>query len=266
MAVEQPKFKLGFKALADLIPDIVGQPLEDERHNAENGDGLQGTTNGLLVWRKADNWTAFTDGYRTWINGPNGLQERLNTERFDWETRPATAYRPSVLYMPLAPLSDTFSFFMTPKGFVLHSTRSGVSRPAQIEFPAAASYETNRTDGCGCNATIGDDTVAIHAPWGRWAWHARKASRYYISLEIAQGTSDDPISDAEVRAIVWAVEQARDTWPQIPLVFRTHAELEQEGETGLIDGKTDVFPYGDPRADELRAKILTRLAELGLAV
>jgi len=26
----------------------------------------------VLVWRKADNRTAFTDGYRTWINGPRG--------------------------------------------------------------------------------------------------------------------------------------------------------------------------------------------------
>ncbi len=37
------------------------------------------------MWRKADNWTAFTDGYRTWINGPNGLEQRLNSERFPWE-------------------------------------------------------------------------------------------------------------------------------------------------------------------------------------
>ena len=40
---------------------------------------------GLLVWRKADNLTAFTDGYWTWVNGPRGLQRRLNSERFDWE-------------------------------------------------------------------------------------------------------------------------------------------------------------------------------------
>src|SRR5439155_10452091 len=39
----------------------------------------------LLVWRKADNFTAFTDGYRTWVQGPFGLQKRLNTERFAWE-------------------------------------------------------------------------------------------------------------------------------------------------------------------------------------
>ncbi len=79
-----PTFKLGFKALADLVPNVVGQPLENE-HWAANGDSLQRTTNGLMVWRKADNWTAFTNGHTTWINGPQGLQSRLNTERFPWE-------------------------------------------------------------------------------------------------------------------------------------------------------------------------------------
>jgi hypothetical protein len=27
---------------------------------------------GLLVWRKADNFTAFSVGYRTWVGGPSG--------------------------------------------------------------------------------------------------------------------------------------------------------------------------------------------------
>lgn len=79
------QFVLGFRALHDLIPAIVGDCLVDEHHNPSNGDGLQETTGGLLVWRKADNWTAFTDGYHSWINGPDGLQERLNTQRFPWE-------------------------------------------------------------------------------------------------------------------------------------------------------------------------------------
>ncbi len=77
-------FQLGFKTLADLIPDVVGLPVENERHTA-NGDAVQATTNGLLVWRKADNVTAFTDGSTTWLNGPFGLQHRPNTQRFNWE-------------------------------------------------------------------------------------------------------------------------------------------------------------------------------------
>jgi probable HAF family extracellular repeat protein len=79
---------LGFKVLHDLVPSTVGNCLDDEGHNPANGDALQHTSGGLLVWRKADNWTAFTDGYHTWVNGPYGLHERLNTQRFSWEANP----------------------------------------------------------------------------------------------------------------------------------------------------------------------------------
>ena len=85
------RFKLGFETLHDLIPDVVGDCLDDEGHNPANGDGLQHTTawhgsGGLLVWRKADNWTAFTDGATTWINGPFGLASRPNAgPLFPWE-------------------------------------------------------------------------------------------------------------------------------------------------------------------------------------
>ncbi len=84
------KFVLGFATLKTLIdaaegPDTVGVCLENEQFHPAQGEARQQTTSGLLVWRKADNWTAFTDGHRTWINGPEGLQSRLNTELFDWE-------------------------------------------------------------------------------------------------------------------------------------------------------------------------------------
>ncbi len=87
------RFVLGFATLKALIdaaegPEVVGECLENERTNPLNGDALQHTTGGLMVWRKHDNFTAFTDGYRTWIHGPFGLQKRLNSERFDWEPEP----------------------------------------------------------------------------------------------------------------------------------------------------------------------------------
>jgi hypothetical protein len=82
-------FVLGFARLRGLLgPELVGDCLEEEHHNPANGDALQRTTGGLLVWRKGDNWTAFTDGYRTWVDGPLGLQRRLNTDRFAWEGPP----------------------------------------------------------------------------------------------------------------------------------------------------------------------------------
>ena len=85
VAAADCQFVLGFNTLRNLIGhEIVGECLENEHYN-EISDSVQQTTGGLMAWRKADNWTAFTDGYRTWVNGPNGLQQRLNTERFEWE-------------------------------------------------------------------------------------------------------------------------------------------------------------------------------------
>lgn len=90
LAQPAPEFTLGFKALADQIPNVVGEPLENE-HWGDNGDSLQMTSKGLMAWRKADNWTAFTNGVMTWINGPAGVQSRPNDQRFDWEKdQPAT--------------------------------------------------------------------------------------------------------------------------------------------------------------------------------
>ena len=77
-------FRFGFKELYDLIPDTVGQCLENEQHNV-SGDSMQRTTGGLLVWRKVGNRTTFTDGHWTWMYGEKGLQKRRNSERFDWD-------------------------------------------------------------------------------------------------------------------------------------------------------------------------------------
>ena len=82
------QFTLGFAQLHDLIPDFVGQCVDDEVHDPTTGDALQRTTNGLLVWRTSDNWTAFTDGSQSWVNGPLGLQRRSNDQRFGWEANP----------------------------------------------------------------------------------------------------------------------------------------------------------------------------------
>ncbi len=81
------EYRLGFKAIHDQIPNIVGACKTDEKYD-ERGNSLQETANGLMEWRKADNFTAFTDGYRTWVNGPCGIEQRLNTQRFPWEANP----------------------------------------------------------------------------------------------------------------------------------------------------------------------------------
>jgi hypothetical protein len=81
------QYVLGFQTLNSLDPTDTGNCADNQAY-AANGDAQQHRTTGLMVWRKADNWTAFTNGYWTWINGPNGLAKRLNTQRFSWEANP----------------------------------------------------------------------------------------------------------------------------------------------------------------------------------
>lgn len=83
-------FILGFLTLHNMLLSIGvndGGCVTSEFHG-DNGDGLQITNGGLYVWRKLDNWTAYTNGHQTWLNGPCGLQTRLNTDTpFNWEGR-----------------------------------------------------------------------------------------------------------------------------------------------------------------------------------
>jgi hypothetical protein len=96
------QFVLGFKALHDLDPGDVGDCLDNQGFTA-NGDAQQHTSKGLMAWRKADNWTAFTNGYMTWINGPDGLANRLNSDRFSWEGAAPPAAAPAPTAAPAAP-------------------------------------------------------------------------------------------------------------------------------------------------------------------
>jgi hypothetical protein len=79
-----------------LVPQAAGLERSLERRTigacisapatAPNGDVVQPTTTGLIVIRGLDGHAAFTDGVRTWVDGPSGLQRRMNGDRFDWET------------------------------------------------------------------------------------------------------------------------------------------------------------------------------------
>lgn len=153
------------------------------------------------------------------------------------------------------------TFGQRPRGIILHGSRSGrASNPIAAEYVGTASYEVNNSAGLGWNATIGEDVVALHVDARRWGWNARAASMHYLAVEIAQPVEAVDVTDGQVRAFCdWVRQHVLPVWPDLPMHFPTHAEVEHSGETGVRDGKTDVFSYGSPRADELRARILANL-------
>lgn len=96
------EFVLGFSELRDVLgTEIVGDCVGNQQL-LTNGDASQRTTNRVLIWRRADNATLFTDGAATWIVGPFGLQMRPSDQRFDWEMSAV-----EIVPAPAAPAEST---------------------------------------------------------------------------------------------------------------------------------------------------------------
>jgi hypothetical protein len=232
---QQPVFRLGFAELARLLgPDIVGEPVENE-HYAANGDSQQLTTRGLMVWRKADNWTAFTDGYRTWVNGPNGVQERLNTERFDWERHPAdissVRYVGSPNYWPDRPYGP-------PIALVLH-TEAGSEAGTQAWFQNPVA-EVSAHFGVGLDGSIdqfvrlGDRAWAngVEETGSRWgevytgpAGFVRNPNNWTVSIETEdKGDPAQPVTDHQYLGVLAVARLAIGQYPSIGWLLR-HADI-----------------------------------------
>lgn len=181
-----------------------------------------------------------------------------------WE-EPVSAPAPApsaIVYDDYRDPNPAGTFSATPKGIILHGSRSGAAgNPKSQEYLGTARYEVNNPDGLGWNATIGEGRVAVHLDPTQWGWNARGASDDYLGVELAQATVDEPISDAQVAAFVdWVRTRVLPAWPDLPMSFPTHAELDGTAIYGNYhDGKTDAFPKGDPRADDLRARIMAGL-------
>jgi plastocyanin len=164
------QFILGFKTLHDLDPQDIGDCIDNQAF-ASNGDAQQHTTKGLMAWRKADNWTAFTNGYLTWINGPAGLVKRLNTgPLFPWES-------PTPIQPPSAPSSASPAPTSTPTGpqpsAVFTITDSGFT-PSEVTIVTGGSVtwinkgnNTHSATSLAGNAPFAFDTGGMNTNQSR---------------------------------------------------------------------------------------------------
>jgi len=209
------------------------------------------------------------DGTRDW-RCPVGLPQCRTAQRDhyldvilgpDW-SEPTEAAMPAsnIVYEDFRDPGPAGTFPTQPRGIILHGSRSGhAGNPKNAEYRGTANFEVNNPD-LGWNATIGEGKVAVHLTPNEWGWNAFQASKVYLAVEIAQATVDEAISDSQVDALAdWIKTRVLPVWPGLPMHFPTHAEVEQSGETVQTSGKTDVFPLGDPRADDLRDRLMVRL-------
>jgi hypothetical protein len=189
-----------------------------------------------------------------WANNPN-FENILR----GWNASAAFVVGDEVVYTPRidhdrGTVSGTFSG--APTGIILHGSRSGTPRSTQEEYDLTRRFAASGTE-LGWNVTVGNDAICLHMSPREWGWNARDASPRHLACEFAQPTVDDEISDGQVRALCWWIQtEVLPVWPDLDVhSLPTHAELPAGGR----DGKTDVFPRGDPRVTELRARIIACL-------
>lgn len=210
------------------------------------------------------------DGTREW-RCPVGLPRCATAQRDHyldvilgpgWPEPSEVPVQPSqIIYEDFRDPEPAGTFAAQPKGVILHGSRSGnAGNPKDKEYLGTARYEQSNTAGLGWHATIGEGKVAVHLTPQEWGWHALQASKVYIGVEFAQATVDEPITDPQVAAFAdWFKTRILTAWPGLPLHFPSHAEADKE--FGVSQGKTDAFPLGDPRMDDLRARIMAALGK-----
>jgi len=63
----RPTFVLGFAQLKARLGETMGEPVECEHINPDNGDILQHTNAGIAIYRQDARALEFTDGWRHWM-------------------------------------------------------------------------------------------------------------------------------------------------------------------------------------------------------
>jgi hypothetical protein len=71
-AGQVPQWDRAFVPLKQAVGDAMGEPVECEHPNPDNGDELQRTTTGLAVFDQRRGEPVFTDGWRHWALSPQG--------------------------------------------------------------------------------------------------------------------------------------------------------------------------------------------------
>lgn len=173
------EFVFGFNDMRNLVgANRVGSCVENERHIAGNGNSEQRTTNGLLVLSALDNRLRFVTAERTWVNGPTGLVDRPNNQRFEWEgdRRLIESLRQG-------------GYFMYFRHGATDSSQTDVSPPRLDDCTA----QRNLTDaGRDQAASIGVQFRALKIPVGQIATSPYCRASEFANLMFGRVTRTEP--------------------------------------------------------------------------
>lgn len=167
-------------------------------------------------------------------------------------------------YRDLSPFIAGSFPFGQPSYIIMHGTRSTIDRSIRAEFDSNRRYAVTNTKGFAWHVTVGEDAFSNHLDIRNWGWHANEESRQSLGVEFAQPTADHTINEAQVRAFVaWFRTDVLGAYPFFNLAKPGGMRMHSEVASGKLQGKTDVYPIGDPRWPVLRDQIIEALGGLG---
>lgn len=173
---------------------------------------------------------------------------------------------PAPVPAPPEPASTRYEAMPAPQagtiarcdGVIFHGSRSGrAGNPLDQEALGTARYCVSN-GSLAWNATAGPGVIYEHLNARFWGWNARAASNRYVAVEIAQPTVNDDPTPCAVAVADWIYDRVWPVWGEV-WHFPSHAELELWGETGQVDGKSDLYPAGDERMNVFREKVYAQI-------
>jgi hypothetical protein len=139
------------RLLVAVLGPTAGEPLECVHGNVENGDLLQQTSTGLLIYRTLSGTAVFTNGYVHWALTPDGLLRWLG----------------SGLDPPLVELSAVSG--ATPGGPASVVARTSPGATCAIDYTTPAG-SASRAIGLASRQADADGQVA-------WTWRIGPSTR-----------------------------------------------------------------------------------------
>lgn len=135
---------------------------------------------------------------------------------------------------------------VTPRGVMLHSTRSGKDNTPQEEYNGTVNWFMNKwgKSDASSHALVGHDRIALLVPLTRQAYHAKENNSTHLSIEFVQAKTTTPYVGFQYDVGAWLTRlwcgEFGIPMERVLSQYKRGIISHDDSEQGKRDGKSDV--------------------------